>query len=85
MTGVLSRARFVTVFSSENPVKSNEYNDAECDCAGPMEQREAQWPSIFHFFCKYSLWFNIIGVNVATNVTTEIQALVCALSLPLST
>ncbi|KAF8332752.1 uncharacterized protein EI90DRAFT_2917914 [Cantharellus anzutake] len=36
-------------------------------------QRKARWPLIIYLYCKYSLWFAVIGVNVALNVTSKVD------------
>jgi len=36
-------------------------------------KRKARWPVFFYFYCKYSIWATVIGVVIATNVTTKIN------------
>ncbi|KAF8302623.1 hypothetical protein DL93DRAFT_2102570 [Clavulina sp. PMI_390] len=36
-------------------------------------KREGHWPAFFYFYCKYALFFALIGVNIALNVTTEVN------------
>ncbi|KAF8302625.1 hypothetical protein DL93DRAFT_465819 [Clavulina sp. PMI_390] len=36
-------------------------------------KRDGHWPAFFYFYCKYALWFAVIGVNIALNVTTEVN------------
>ena len=48
-----------------------------------MQQRDAHWPAFFYFYCKYSVWLAVVGVNISLNVTTKVncQSLVRTLSL----
>ncbi|KDQ09989.1 hypothetical protein BOTBODRAFT_503327 [Botryobasidium botryosum FD-172 SS1] len=36
-------------------------------------KKEFKWPMGFYFWCKYSLLLSIIGVNVASNITSEVN------------
>jgi len=36
-------------------------------------KREARWPSFFYFYCRYSLWIAVIGINTAINVRTKVN------------
>jgi len=47
-----------------------------------MQQRDAYWPAFFYFYCKYSVWLAVVGVNIFLNVTSEVncQRLVRTLS-----
>lgn len=36
-------------------------------------QRKTRWTFGLYLWCKYSLWFGIIGVNIALNVTSRVN------------
>ena len=51
-----------------------------------IQRRKTHWPSFLYFYCRYSIWLAVIGMNIALNVTTKVncQALVRALFVPLT-